>query len=95
MVGSYLYYDCVLIAVLGYAEHSQQTVKDPYSAGCDLPVVVEVVAPPEDDAVPAADDDQYCKDNMQKQEGFVCKASEVDVAQDEHRTGQYGSDDAP
>ena len=81
--------------VLGHSENPEQTVEEPYRAGGEEPIVVEVVAPFQDDVVPAADDDQDGEEDMQDEEGFVGEAAEVHVAEDQHGAGEDSSDNAP
>ena len=82
-------------AIIGHAEHAKQTVEEPYRAGGVQPVIVEVVAKPEDDVVPAADDDEDGEEDVQDEKGFVSEAAEVEVAEDEHGAGEDGGDNAP
>ena len=82
-------------AILGHSENSEQTIEEPYRAGGEQPIVVGVVAPFKDDVVPAADNDEDGKEDVQDKKGFVGEAAEVDVAKDQHGAGEDGGDDAP
>ena len=95
MVGPYFRDNGAPGAILGHSEKPEQTVEEPYRAGGEQPIVVEVVAEFKDDVVPAADDDENGKENVQDEECFVGEAAEVDVAEDQHGAGEDGGDDAP
>ena len=51
-------------AIIRHPENPEQTVEEPYCAGGEQPVIVEVVAPFEDDVIPAADDDEDSKEDV-------------------------------
>ncbi len=95
MVGPYFRDNGAPGAILGHSDNPEQTVEEPYRAGGEQPVVVEVVAKCKDNVVPAADNDEDGKDNVHDEEGFVGEAAEVDVAEDQHGTGEDGGGDAP
>lgn len=95
MVRTYFGDDGAVDAVLSDAEHAQHAVEEPDRTGGVEPVVVEVIAPLEDDVVPAADDDEGGEEDVQDEEGFIGEAAKVEVAKDKHGAGEDGGDDAP
>ena len=82
-------------AVLCDPQNAHQAIEEPDSRGGVEPVIVESQAESRGRMVPAADDDEYRKDDVEDEEELVGKAAEVKMAEDQHGTSEDSGDDPP
>jgi hypothetical protein len=72
-------------AIIQYPQHADSPVKEPYRDGSIEPVVVEIVASPQDNMVPAAYNDEEMKYYMNDEENLVRNTAEIKNAQEQRR----------